>query len=150
MAVCTLNWCMCVLYMMYVGSYGCVHCIQVYVSVICDVCMFMGLCAHVCTSVHVCVCMFMWRLEVNVFYLSLIAFHLYFLRQHLSLNLSSMIHLGYMASELHRSTCFCFPQRWDYRHVVPCLTFYVGTRNSNSGAHACYQTLHQLSHLPKP
>lgn len=28
-------------------------------------------------------------------------------------------------------------QCWDYRHLGPSLTFYVGSRDSNSGPHAC-------------
>lgn len=86
---------------------------------------------HVCTCVHICVLAYngrLWRLEVDVKMSSSIALLLVFWDRVIHWTWNLPFQLGQLVSK--PSTC------WGYGHMLPCLAFYVGVGDSNSGPHA--------------
>lgn len=73
---------------------------------------------------------------------SSILFHIYFLRQDLSLSLEFIGLVRMLANELWASICLSIPpQHWGYRHESQSL----GSRDENSGLHMCIAS---TSHVP--
>lgn len=75
------------------------------VGVLVHVCVGACTCVHIYVSMHECVCM--WRPEINIRCLRCCI--CCFLTQSLTGIWSSMIKLGWVASECHGSSCLCLP-----------------------------------------
>ena len=89
----------------YIGCCVCMHMHRL--LCVCCICTYIGCCVCMHTGVHACLLICMCKSQVDV---GLFLHHslLYFLRQGLSLNLGSLIWLGWMASEPWGYPCLCF------------------------------------------